>query len=73
MDKNEFSRIRSYLGKTQNQLALLLCLSPKAVQSFEEGWRNIPTYVERQLLLLLCLKSTKARDFKPCWETRTVL
>lgn len=70
MDKKEFSRIRIYLGKTQNQLARLLCLSPKAVQSFEEGWRNVPTYVERQLLLLLCLRSTEAREFKSCWETR---
>ena len=70
MDKKEFSRIRSHLGKTQNQLARLLCLSPKAVQSFEDGWRNIPVYVERQLLLLLSLRSTETKELKPCWETR---
>jgi DNA-binding XRE family transcriptional regulator len=70
MNKKEFSQIRGSLGKTQSQLARLLCLSPKAVQSFEEGWRNIPTYVERQLLLLSCLRHTKTREFKPCWEIR---
>jgi DNA-binding XRE family transcriptional regulator len=55
MDKTEFSQIRHRLGKTQAQIAQLLGVSPKAIQSFEQGWRNIPTHVERQLLFLLFL------------------
>ena len=70
MDKNEFSRIRNYLGRTQNQLAQLLSISTKAVESFEEGWRNIPAHVQRQLLLLLYLKNSDGKEFTPCWEIR---
>ena len=42
-----------FWGKTQNQLARLLGTSFKAIQSFEQGWRNVPAHTERQLLLLL--------------------
>lgn len=45
LDKNEFSKIRGALGKTQKKLAQLLCVSVKAIQSFEQGWRdNSPEY-----------------------------
>ena len=55
MDNDEFTRIRRYLGKSQNQIARLLRVSPKAVQSFEQGWRRIPVYIERQLLVLFSM------------------
>ena len=42
MNKKEFSQIRHDLGKTQKQMAQLLGTSLKAVQSFEQGWRDIP-------------------------------
>ena len=70
MDSKEFSRIRHYLGKSQSEIAKLLCVSSKAVQSFEQGWRNIPTSAERQLLLLLSLKITSGGQQVPCWEMR---
>ena len=70
MDNREFSQIRGYLSKTQRQLAQLLGVSPKAVQSFEQGWRNIPTHVERQLLLLLSLKRSTNGINRPCWVVR---
>jgi len=70
MDKKEFSLIRHYLGKSQNQLARLLCVSTKAIQSFEEGWRNIPAYAERELLLLLSLKRAADTTTKSCWEIK---
>ncbi|MFC2013250.1 helix-turn-helix domain-containing protein [Chloroflexota bacterium] len=47
MESKEFSKIRQHLGKSQNQLARLLCVSPKAIQSFEQGWRNVPPNAER--------------------------
>ena len=53
MDKKEFSQIRHHLGKTQRQMAQLLGTSPKAIQSFEQGWRNVPVHIERQALFLM--------------------
>ena len=70
MDKKEFSQIRHYLGKTQNQLAQLLGSSPKAVQSFEQGWRRISVHAERQMLFLLALKDYSRQKNRPCWRIR---
>lgn len=70
MDRKEFSQIRHVLGRTQDQLARLLCVSPKAIQSFEQGWRHVPTHIEREMLLLLALKKSKGRDIRPCWEVK---
>lgn len=70
MDGSEFSAIRHYLGKTQTEIARLLGVSPKAVQSFEQGWRKVPAYSERQLLFLLNLKRLPKNESKPCWEIR---
>jgi DNA-binding XRE family transcriptional regulator len=70
VERNEFSIIRQYLGKSQNQLAQLLCVSPKAIQSFEQGWRSIPASAERQLLFLLASKMSKDENINPCWETQ---
>ena len=69
MESRQFNLIRRYLGKTQSQLARLLCVSTKAIQSFEQGWRNVPASAERQLLFLLSLKKASDEDAKPCWET----
>ena len=68
MYSREFIQIRHRLGRTQDQLARLLCVSPKAIQSYEQGWRKIPTSVERQLLFLLSLKSSLDENARPCWE-----
>ena len=70
MESKEFSRIRLYLGKSQNELARLLCVSPKAVQSFEQGWRSISSSAERQLLFLLSLKRASDERNGCCWEIR---
>ncbi len=70
MDNKEFTKVRHHLGKTQNQLAQLLCVSPKAIQSFEQGWRKIPASAERQLLFLLSCKRSMDEETSPCWEIR---
>ena len=69
MNKKEFSNVRDQLGKTQAQLAVLLGISIRTIQSYEQGLRSIPINVERQLLLLLSLKEGK-RTGRACWETR---
>lgn len=70
MQDKEFANIRHYLGKSQKQLAQLLCVSTKAIQSFEQGWREVPTNAERQLLLLLSLKRSLGKNSIPCWEIK---
>lgn len=71
MEGKEFSQIRHYLGKSQSQLALILCVSPKTIQSFEQGLRHIPIYIERQILLFLSLKSFSSDEIiTPCWEIK---
>ncbi len=67
MEKQELAKIRHELGKTQKQLAQLLGISLKAIKSFEQGWRNIPAYVERQLFFLLAAKVALNKNNEPCW------
>jgi len=69
MENKEFSGIRLSLGKTQVQMAHLLGVSLKAVQSFEQGWRKVPAHIERQALFLLTMKKLPPKKAKPCWET----
>lgn len=53
MSGADFARLRASLGKSQRELAGLLGLSLKAVESYEQGWRNVPSHVERLLYFLL--------------------
>ena len=73
MEKKQFSEIRRRLGKTQLQMAQLLGVSLKAIQSFEQGWRNIPVHIERQVLFLLASKKSPLEKEKPCWVIRKCL
>ena len=70
LDKEEFVNCRKRLGKTQKQIAELLGTSIKAVHSYEQGWRTIPTHVERQFLFLLSRKRPGRADLKPCWVVK---
>lgn len=70
MGKKEFSAAREYLSKTQSQMAQLLGVSLKAVQSFEQGWRNIPVHIERHVLFLLASKKSPHGGKRPCWVIR---
>ncbi len=70
MEKKEFSTARQYLGKTQSQMAQVLGVSLKAIQSFEQGWRNIPVHIERQVLFLLALKNQPHKKNSSCWMIR---
>ncbi len=67
MKKKQFAEIRRHLEKTQNQMAQVLGVSTKAIQSFEQGWRKIPVHIERQILLLMALKRGASKKQEPCW------
>ena len=68
MERAELLTIRHYLGKTQKEMARLLGCSVKAIQSFEQGKRNIPVHVERQVLIFLHLKKVPNVRYIQCWE-----
>ncbi len=68
MEAAQFYFIRQKLLKTQKQMSELLGISLKAIQSFEQGWRRIPAYVERQALFLLTLKIGTLGRVASCWE-----
>ena len=63
-------RIRGIMGKTQSELASALGVSEKAVQSYEQGWRDVPVRVMIQILVLLALYQKRTLDDIPCWEIR---
>ena len=64
-----FTSIRKEFGRTQAELATALGISTKAVQSYEQGWRRLPTKVLIQLFVLLAIFRSRNHDKVPCWET----
>jgi len=71
MEKEEFVVTRTKLDKTQKEISQLLGVSVKAIYSYEQGWRSIPTHVERQAFFLLSRK--KGRQSLPqknCWVVK---
>jgi DNA-binding XRE family transcriptional regulator len=53
MTRRKFTAIRAKLQRTQREMAELLGVSLKAVESYEQGWRRIPPNIERILYFLL--------------------
>jgi DNA-binding XRE family transcriptional regulator len=70
MKAAQLAAIREHLEKTQEQMGQILGVSRKAIQSFEQGWRDVPLHIERQVLLILALKSRGSKATQPCWMTR---
>jgi hypothetical protein len=70
MNNRELIDFRTRLGKTQKQISELLGVSLRAVHSFEQGWRKIPTHVERQALFVLAMTTARRRSVRPCWEVQ---
>ena len=70
MEKAEFSQYRKKMGKTQKQLAGLLGMSLKAVHSYEQGLRAVPTHIERHLMFLLFNQRKADNQLVPCWDQK---
>lgn len=70
VEKEEFVYIRKQLGKTQKEMAELLGTSLKAVHSYEQGWRKIPTHAERQILFLFSRKPGNIQKVRSCWNVK---
>lgn len=67
MDSKEFKYFRKKLKKTQKQMAQLLGVSLKAINSYEQGWRSVPDYVERQVFFIIYTIQNETEPKKPCW------
>lgn len=64
-------QIRSEMGMSQSELAATLGIGVRAVQSYEQGWRNPPEMVQRMLLLLLIVHRNGAGlSGARCWEQK---
>ncbi len=70
MNKEEFVYLRKQLDKTQKELAELLGISLKAVNSYEQGWRRIPAHAERQILFLFSRKRENIKKIRSCWDVK---
>lgn len=69
MDSRRFAAMRKALGASQRELAAMLGVSEKAVESYEQGWRRIPGNIERILYFLaLRLAERGTPAMPPCWE-----
>ncbi|NOY83150.1 MAG: helix-turn-helix domain-containing protein [Kiritimatiellaeota bacterium] len=62
--------IRNLFGVTQVRLAAAMGTSVKTIQSYEQGWRRVPTRALIQLLVLLAIHRRREIDTVPCWEIR---
>jgi hypothetical protein len=67
MDKREFADLRNSLDKTQKQMAELLGSSVRAIHSYEQGWRPIPSHIERQAFFLVAMSRSDTHSSRPCW------
>lgn len=71
MKKEDFTKVRKTLNKTQKEMAALLGVSKKTVESYEQGLRNIPDNVRRLLYFLLFkLKMKKLDNATLCWDEK---
>jgi DNA-binding XRE family transcriptional regulator len=70
MKREEFLYIRKKLDKTQKEMSELLGTSLKAVHSYEQGWRNIPTHAERQMWFLYSRMDENLKKMKSCWTLK---
>ena len=68
MNNQDFIAIRKKLNKTQQQMAQILGVSVKAVESYEQGWRSVPEHVEKQMLFLVTRKKNETETISECWD-----
>ena len=52
-------QVRKALGLSQPEMAGLLDISVRAVQSYEQGWRRCPSYIQKLALMFLFLRNNR--------------
>jgi len=68
VESKDFITIRKKLNKTQQQIAQLLGVSVKAIESYEQGWRSVPEHVARQMVFLVTRRKNDVRAISECWD-----
>lgn len=67
----DVSRLRLEMGMTQRQFSEALGISLRALHSYEQGWRTVPSSVERLLLLYWIVHRNGWRlNSVHCWELK---
>ena len=61
-------QIRAQLSMTQTKVAQALGISVRAIQSYEQGWREVPTHILVQLLVLAAAYRSSSPERKACWK-----
>ena len=71
MDRQMFKIARHILSQTQVSFSKLLGVSLKAVQSYEQGYRQIPVHIERKVYFFLSQSRTLSSNTKKnCWDRK---
>lgn len=71
MEKENFKSLRKQLGKTQQEMAQVLNISVKTVESYEQGLRNIPLNIERILYYIFFkTRNPKISTSEKCWKEK---
>jgi hypothetical protein len=56
-------------NRSQKEMAEILGVSTKAIESYEQGWRRVPPHVEQMLILRWILHRWKdLRKIPPCYK-----
>jgi DNA-binding XRE family transcriptional regulator len=64
-------RVRQELGLSQAELAAVLGVSPRTIQSCEQGWRKPSCSLEKMLVLLVMADRHGSRfGSLACWKTK---
>ncbi len=67
--KTDLKAIRTELGLSQARFAALLGVSPRTVQSSEQGWRQPSDGLEKAaLLLLMAHRNGRQLSSHVCWQ-----
>jgi len=62
------SAVRKAVGMTQVEFAGVLGVSVRAVQSYEQGWREVPSATLLHMFAVLASVRRPALREVPCWE-----
>ena len=67
----DFRHARHELDVTQSEMAYILGLSEKAVQSYEQGWRQPPETIRRLLnVVLVSHRLKRLKHNVACWQQK---